>query len=134
MERPNGRNAATFNKNILVVDDDAGMLALTSMVLERAGFSVQKASSGQEALELVEHSTPDLFLLDVMMPDMDGIELCKRIRSNPRTHHTPVVFLSAHTEHSIMANGFEAGATEYLAKPVSHKVLVAKVKGILGLD
>lgn len=134
MERANGRNAATFNKSILIVDDDAGMLALTSMMLERAGFSVQRASSGQEALGLAEHSTPDLFLLDIAMPDMNGIELCKRIRSNPCTRHTPVVFLSAHTDRSTMTNGFDAGATEYLTKPISHTVLVTTIKHILGLD
>ncbi len=134
MERSNGRGSTTINKSILIVDDDAGMLALTSLMLERAGFSVQKASSGLEALELAERSAPDLFLLDIMMPDMNGIELCKRIRSSPRMRHTPVVLLSAHTDRDIVASGFEAGATEYLAKPVSHKVLVTKIKGILGLD
>ncbi len=121
-----------MGKRIMVVDDDQAMLTLVGLILEQAGFVVQKAKSGLEALELLNSSPPDLFILDIMMPGMDGIELCQRIRANPLTAETPVLFLSALSDFHVVEKGFEAGATDHLAKPVSNRTLLAKVNGVIG--
>lgn len=116
---------------IMVVDDDSGMLTLIDLILGRAGFKVKTARSAREALGLLAESIPDLFLLDVMMPEMDGVELCRRIRSLPKTSTTPVVFLSAHGDRAYIEKGLTAGATDYIAKPISNGVLVSKINSIL---
>lgn len=134
MNRSNGRDSPPANKCILVVDDDAGMLTLTGIMLERAGFTVKKALSGLQALEIAESHPPDLFVLDVMMPEMDGLELCVRIRSRPRMSHTPVIFLSAQTDAKVIQDGLKAGAAGYLIKPINNGALVSKVRTVLGLE
>lgn len=134
MNRGNGRDSPTANKCILIVDDDAGMLTLTGIMLERAGFVVKKAVSGPEALEVAESHPPDLFVLDVMMPDMDGVELCEHIRSRPRLSHAPVIFLSAQTDARVIQDGLKAGAAGYLIKPINNGALVSKVRTLLGLE
>lgn len=122
-----------MNKQIMVVDDETNMLALIDIILKRRGFSVLKASNARAALELLASSTPDLFILDVMMPGMDGIELCKQIRARPDTADIPVIMLSANVEPSAVKRGLEAGANEYLPKVTHHSALLAKVNDILGI-
>ncbi|MCS7070353.1 MAG: response regulator [Anaerolinea sp.] len=118
--------------SILVVDDEAGARMLIGIMLERGGFAVQKAANAFEALGILENSSPDLIILDVMMPEMDGIELCQVIRQREATRRTPILILSARGDAQSIIRGIEAGANDYLPKPILHNDLVAKVRSMLG--
>jgi DNA-binding response OmpR family regulator len=120
-----------MKKNILVVDDEIGALTLIGIMLERGGFSVLKAKDATSALAVLEQQTPDLIILDVMMPGIDGIQLCSKIRNLPPTTSTPVLILSARGDAESVMKGMEAGANDYLPKPILHHDLVAKVRTML---
>lgn len=120
-----------MKKHILVVDDEIGALTLIGIMLERGGFSVLKAKDATSALAVLDQNTPDMIILDVMMPGMDGIELCKVIRERADTQDTPVLILSARGDAESVMRGMEAGANDYLPKPILHHDLVAKVRSIL---
>jgi DNA-binding response OmpR family regulator len=117
---------------ILIVDDEIGALTLIGIMLERGGFEVVKARNAGEALMMLDENTPDLIILDVMMPGMDGIELCSVIRERPATAETPVLILSARGDAESIIRGMEAGANDYIPKPILHHDLVAKVRAMLG--
>ena len=121
-----------MKKQILVVDDEIGALTLIGIMLERGGFSVLKAKDAKTALTVLEQSTPDLIILDVMMPGMNGIDLCKVIRERDDTGAIPVLILSARGDADSIMRGIEAGANDYLPKPILHHDLVAKVRLMLG--
>jgi DNA-binding response OmpR family regulator len=116
-------------KKILVVDDEPGQIRLASQLLNASGYTVLKASSGQEAVRLVYDSKPDLVLLDVMMPEIDGWQTCRLIRE---VSEVPVIMLTGkrNSEDDIV-RGLECGADEYLAKPVGNRELLARVKAAL---
>lgn len=120
-----------MKKTVLVVDDELGALTLIGIMLERGGFNVLKAQDATLALALLDQGTPDLIILDVMMPGMNGIDLCREIRKRPQTRTTPVVILSARGDAESVMQGMEAGANDYLPKPILHHDLVAKVRAIL---
>jgi DNA-binding response OmpR family regulator len=120
-----------MSKTVLVVDDEIGALTLIGIMLERGGFGVQKAKSAETALSTLDEHTPDLIILDVMMPGMDGIDLCKVIRERDDTSATPVLILSARGDADSVMRGMEAGANDYLPKPILHHDLVTKVKNII---
>jgi len=120
-----------MKKQVLAVDDEIGALTLIEIMLQRGGFSVLKARDAKEALSILEETTPDMIILDIMMPGMDGIELCKRIRSRPETQHTPVLILSARGDSASIVRGIQAGADDYLPKPILHHDLVSKVQSML---
>lgn len=120
-----------MKKHILVVDDEIGALTLIGIMLERGGFNVLKAKDAEAALAVLDQNTPDMIILDVMMPGMDGIELCSVIRTREETAHTPVLILSARGDADSVMRGMEAGANDYLPKPILHHDLVAKVRMIL---
>jgi two-component system OmpR family response regulator len=103
-------------------------------MLERGGFEVLKAQDAFEALNRLESSTPDLIILDVMMPGMDGIELCRRIRAAAETRETPVLILSARGDPEAVEQGMSAGADDYLSKPILHHDLITKVREMLGVE
>src|SRR5512140_3655309 len=105
------------NKKILVVDDDDMMRKMTSTILTRHEFEVLNAENGRDALAQLETVRPDLILLDVMMPEMDGYETCQKIRANPATSTIPVLMLTALASIEQKVKGFESGADDYLAKP-----------------
>ena len=113
---------------ILVVDDDPNLREVVSYALERAGFTVRTARDGREALAEVDRRAPDLVVLDVMMPEMDGLEVCRRIRAHGRL---PIVFLSSRDEEVDRVLGLEMGGDDYLTKPFSTRELVARVKAVL---
>lgn len=121
-----------MKRQILVVDDEAGARTLIAIMLERGGFGVLKADGAREALDVLDQHDPDLIILDVMMPGMDGIELCQTIRAREATGKTPVLILSARGDAQSIIRGIEAGANDYLQKPILHNDLVAKVRSMLG--
>ncbi len=123
-----------MKRHILVVDDEIGALTLIGIMLERGGFDVLKARDAQAALAVLDETVPDLIILDVMMPGMNGIELCQVIRRRPLTSKTPVLILSARGDAESIIKGIEAGANDYLPKPILHHDLVSKVRSMLGQD
>jgi DNA-binding response OmpR family regulator len=117
---------------VLVADDDHDILTLVSFRLERAGYDVVAARDGEEALRLALERVPDLAVLDVMMPKLDGYEVTTRLRQNRATRRVPVILLTARVQEADIARGFEAGADDYVKKPFSPQELGAHVQAILG--
>jgi len=115
-----------MSARILVVDDVPANVKLLEARLSAEYFDVLTASNGAEALDVSSRSDATLFLLDVMMPDMDGFEVCRRLKSNPATHFIPVVIVTALDSHPTASAGSEAGADDFLTKPVSDVVLIAR--------
>lgn len=120
-----------MNYRILLVDDEPDILEFVSYNLLREGFQVQTAPNGVEALKIAEQFVPHLVLLDVMMPEMDGMETCRRMRQMTSLKNTMIVFLSARGEDESQLEGFELGADDYITKPVKVKLLVSRLKAIL---
>ena len=116
---------------ILAVDDDRGMRLLLRVALERKGFQVTEAPDGQAAVDQVLASPPDLVLMDVMMPQMDGLTACRIIRNTESIAHIPIIMLSALTAGEDKQKGLDAGANLYLTKPVSPLTLVETVSQVL---
>ena len=119
------------NKRILLVDDEKDILEFLSYNLEKEGFQVATCSDGQIALDKLDEFDPHLIILDVMMPGMDGIETCENIRSNSKYDHIIITFLTARAEDYSQVAGLEAGADDYINKPIKPKVLVSRVKALL---
>jgi two-component system cell cycle response regulator len=115
---------------VLVVDDIPANVKLLEARLSAEYFDVTTAASGQEALTICERAECDVVLLDVMMPDMDGFEVCRRLKANPATHHIPVVMVTALDQPSDRVKGFESGADDFLTKPVSDLALIARVRSL----
>jgi two-component system cell cycle response regulator len=118
---------------VLVVDDVAANVRLLEARLSAEYFDVVTAMSGKEALAICERAECDLVLLDVMMPDVDGLEVCRRLKSNPATHHIPVVMVTALDQPSDKVRGLEAGADDFLTKPISEVALIARVRSLARL-
>ena len=116
---------------VLVVDDDPDVLGTLCRALTREGYEATGVSSGYEAFDQLQKRKPNLIILDVMMPGTDGIELCKMIRHRGDTMGTPVLILSARGDADSVMRGMEAGANDYLPKPILHHDLVSKVRSIL---
>ncbi|MBN1675128.1 MAG: response regulator transcription factor [Kiritimatiellae bacterium] len=118
-------------ERILVVEDDEDILELISYNLSRENYSVTKAESGEDALEAVSARAPDLILLDLMLPELDGLEVCRRLKANGRTRPIPIVIVSAKGEEPEVVAGLELGADDYITKPFRPKELVARVRAVL---
>ena len=116
---------------ILLVDDEEDILEFISYNLQKEGFVVYSAANGKEGIKIAERVQPHLILLDLMMPEMDGITMCEEIRKIPLLQGTLVAFLSARGEDYSQIAGFEAGADDYITKPIRPKVLVSRVKALL---
>jgi len=119
------------NYKILLVDDEEDILEFISYNLEKEGFKVYTASNGVEAIEKAKKKNPHLIILDVMMPEMDGIEACSEIRKIPELADTIIAFLTARGEDYSQIAGFDAGADDYITKPIRPKVLISRVKALL---
>lgn len=119
------------NERILFVDDEAHIRKLVSTYLEKRGYEVTLASDGLEALKLIHQAPPDLVITDVNMPGIDGMELVRRVRQSPRTARIPLLMLSARRQNEEILRGYEAGADEYVPKPIELTLLVAKVETLL---
>jgi DNA-binding response OmpR family regulator len=118
-------------KRILVVDDDENILSLERTILEQKGFVVTTAAGGAEALEILGSEDFDLVLLDVMMPEIDGFTVCRKIKEEPRTKELPVIFLTAKGGGEALAEGFESGAIMYINKPFTANKLLTIVNTML---
>jgi len=119
------------NYKILLVDDEADILEFLSYNLKKAGYNVLTANNGRDAIKLAKQYLPHLIILDVMMPEMDGIETCEEMRKLPVLNNTVVAFLTARNEDYSQIAGFEAGADDYIAKPIKPKVLISRVSALL---
>ena len=122
-----------MTQTIMIVDDSPGVLSLYGMFFERQGYEVLKAMDSASALEMLRESVPDLFLLDVMMPEINGIELCQRIRAMPHHEQTPVIILSAFSDSGTIEQTFAAGANDYVVKPIDPQELANRVGELLGV-
>jgi pilus assembly protein CpaE len=122
---------ATVNERILIVDDDPDALTLIGLTLERRGYTVLKASGGAEALMLADSEQPDLVLLDLMMPHMDGYEVCRRLKSDPRLADIPIVMLTAKAQMASQVEGYRVGADDYVTKPVHPDDLASHIHSVL---
>ena len=115
---------------ILVVDDDPDIVEILRYNLSLAGYDVKSASNGKEAIKKAKIFIPEIILLDVMMPEMDGIEACRLIREIPSLNNTRIIFLSARNEDYTQISAFDAGADDYISKPVKPKILLKKISSI----
>jgi DNA-binding response OmpR family regulator len=115
---------------VLVVEDDRDIAELVARYLRRAGFEVDLLSSGRDALARLNERAPDLLVLDVMLPEVSGLEICRAVRRSPATAAIPIIMLTARSEESDRISGLETGADDYLAKPFSANELVARVRAL----
>jgi len=121
----------TKKPKILVVDDEEKNLKLLSIILQSGNYDIQTATNGREALEKTREYSPDLILLDVMMPEMDGFETCRRLREDPDTRFIPVVMVTALGDQESRNRGLDAGADDFLTKPVDRTEVLIRAKNLL---
>ena len=118
-------------ENILIVDDEEDVLELVRYNLDKNGYNTETATTGEEALAKARAKLPDLVILDLMLPGIDGLGVCKKLKSDAKTEHIPIIILTAKGEEIDIVTGLELGADDYVTKPFSPKVLVARVRKIL---
>ncbi|MEW6386642.1 MAG: response regulator transcription factor [Thermodesulfobacteriota bacterium] len=118
-------------EQILVVEDDADILQLLKYNLAKEGYQVTGVVSGEEALKAVKSSEPDLILLDLMLPGIDGLEVCRKLKREARTSRIPIIMLTAKGEEADIVTGLELGAEDYITKPFSPRVMLARVRTVL---
>ncbi|TVQ77840.1 MAG: DNA-binding response regulator [Phycisphaeraceae bacterium] len=116
---------------VLIVEDEVDIAHLIEFHLKREGYTTRIAHSGADALEMLDREPPALVLLDIMMPDVDGLEVCRRIKREPNLRNIPIIMVTARGEESDIVVGLELGAEDYITKPFSPRVLVARVKTVL---
>ncbi len=119
------------NNRILVVEDDEDILELVGYNLRQEGFEVETAMDGKKALGKIAHRRPDLIVLDLMLPELDGLEVCRRLKRDPDMLDIPILMLTAKGEEADIVAGLELGADDYVTKPFSPRVLVARVRAVL---
>lgn len=115
---------------VAIVDDDPGIVKVISVILKTNGFEVVDALSGAMALTLIKTERPDVVLLDIMMPDVDGFEVCRQMKADPGTKDIPIIFVSAKTGMDHVEKGLELGADGYIIKPFAPAVLIAKIREV----
>jgi CheY-like chemotaxis protein len=116
---------------VLIVDDTETILLFEKMMLGRLGYEIVMARNGQEALDVALRDSLDLILLDIMMPVMDGLEACRRLKSNPQTQNIPVIMVTTKGEQSMIDEAFKAGCNEYTTKPIDTLTLLAVIKKVV---
>ncbi len=119
------------NESILIVEDEAEIAELIQFHVKRDGLAAAVVASGRMALDVIARRRPDLVVLDLMLPDLDGLEVCRRLRWEPETRDLPILIVSAKGEESDIVSGLELGADDYLTKPFSPRVLMARIKNLL---
>lgn len=120
-----------LRERILIVEDEEDIIDLVRYNLEKEGYQVTGVTSGEKALQVIKEKTPDLVLLDLMLPGMDGIEVCRKIKAEPKIAHLPVIMLTAKSEEADIVAGLELGAEDYVTKPFSPKVLISRIRNVL---
>jgi len=118
-------------ENILIVDDEEDVLELVRYNLDKNGYKISTATTGEDALAKARTKQPDLMILDLMLPGIDGLEVCKMLKSDPKTANIPIIMLTAKGEETDIVTGLELGADDYVTKPFSPKVLIARARRIL---
>lgn len=118
-------------QTILVVDDEQDLLDLIEYNLRQEDFDVLKAENGRDGIQLAKEHMPSLVLLDIMMPQMDGIEVCDRMREDPTLSHIPIIFLTARSDEKTEIEGLNKGADDYITKPISTSKLISRIKAVL---
>ena len=118
-------------ERVLVVDDEEDLLELINYNLSKEGYRVMCVASGERAIKEAQTQLPDLIVLDLMLPRVDGLEVCRQLKSDPKTKHIPVIMLTAKTQEADVVSGLELGADDYITKPFSPRVLVARIKAVL---
>ena len=119
-------------KKILIVEDDPSFSRAINHIIEKEGYDVITASNGMAGLRMAKEESPDLMILDVMLPGLDGFEICSQLRQNPETENLPIIMLSAKGQEIDKTTGLKVGANEYLTKPVDRALLLEKVSSLLG--
>ena len=119
-------------KKILIVEDEESLLKLESILLTTKGYHVQGVATGTAALKAVMETPPDLVLLDIMLPEVDGFEVCRQIKTNQQTRHIPVILLTAKKSPEDMARGKEVGADQYITKPFKSAMVISSIERLLG--
>lgn len=122
---------STAKQKILIVDDEPDILELIEYNLKKEGYSVITASNGLEAIQMAKKHLPDLIILDIMMPKLDGIETCRQLRAIPDFKNTYMVFLTARSEEYSEISGFNVGADDYIAKPIKPRALISRINAIM---
>ena len=123
-----------MSQSVLVVDDEPTARSMLRLILVRAGFDVYEAKDGYEALQAVKHTVPDLMLLDIMMPGIDGFAVCQALRDQESTADLPIIMLSARADPESVNTGLRVGATKYLTKPVTPDELTRHVREVLSIE
>lgn len=118
-------------QTILVVDDEQDLLDLIEYNLRQEGFDVLKAENGKDGIQMAKEHMPDLVLLDIMMPQMDGIEVCDRMREDSTLSHIPIIFLTARSDEKTEIEGLNKGADDFITKPISTSKLISRIKAVL---
>ncbi len=121
----------TTNTLVLIVEDDPSLVELLSYNLQSAGFDTQVETDGEGAIAAIENRTPDIVVLDWMIPNLSGIDVCRRVRAMPENHDVPIIMLTARSEETDKILGLEVGADDYMVKPFSPKELIARIHAIL---
>lgn len=116
---------------ILIVDDEPDIIEIIEYNLRKEGFQVEKAKDGEEAIKTASEKIPDLILLDIMMPELDGIEVCRELRNNKAFDHTVIAFLTARNEDFTQIAGFDVGGDDYITKPIKPRLLISRIKALL---
>jgi two-component system phosphate regulon response regulator PhoB len=125
------KSRISTRERILVVDDEDDLLELINYNLSKEGYRVQCVATGEEALEEARKGLPDLIVLDLLLPSVDGLEVCRLLKSDSQTQHIPIIMLTAKSEEADVVAGLELGADDYLTKPFSPRVLQARIKALL---
>lgn len=121
-------------ENIFIIEDDQDVLELIKLTLEQEGFCVTGMISGEDALNVIKSFLPDLIVLDLMLPGINGLEVCKILKNDPKTAGVPIIMLTSKGAEEDMVTGLELGADDYIVKPFSSKVLIARIKAVLRRD
>ena len=118
-------------KTILIVEDEEDIIELISFHIKKEGFQIEFTTQGDDALTMVEKVQPDLILLDLMLPGMDGFDVCRELKTSQQFRHIPIIMVSAKSEEPDIVAGLELGAEDYVTKPFSPKILISRVKAVL---
>jgi two-component system phosphate regulon response regulator PhoB len=124
-------NESTVHHKILVVDDEEDLLELVRYTLAKEGHSITCVDTGEKAIDSVQRKLPDLIVLDLMLPGIDGLEVCRRLKRDSKTREVPIIMLTAKSEERDVITGLDGGADDYITKPFSPRVLLARVKSLL---